>query len=202
VYDRHADMKLFPAETRKWILDVCGADTPVDFAWKGGEVLDLGGRSVEVIHATGHTPGNLVFLDRQQGTLYECETILESATGEEGKKAVPTYCDVAGYRTTLHYLADLPWDLLASSHSMPRDRKAGLKMIRASLDFVDQFDEQLEAALKAQRAPVAFAALAGAVSKSYGYDLSLGLAILMDTHLAHLVKTRRATQHPDGCWSA
>ena len=201
LYERHAEMNAFSPEVRQWLIEVCGANSPVDIAWKGGEVIDLGGRSVEVVHAPGHTAGNVVFLDRQGGTLNEAETILEGATGQPGKLSVPGYFDVPAYRQTMRYLAELPWDLLASSHAMPRDRKAGLQAIKASLDFVDQFDGQLEATLKAQKGAVDFKTLAEAVAGRYGYNLDLGLILLLDPHLDHLRKTRRAVQLPDGRWA-
>jgi len=84
---------------------------------------------------------------------------------------------------------------------MPRNRKAGLQAIQASLDFVDQFDAQVEAVVKAQKAPAEFASIAADLSKRFGYDPGLGLALLLDTHLEHLRKTRRANQLPDGRWT-
>jgi glyoxylase-like metal-dependent hydrolase (beta-lactamase superfamily II) len=202
LYDRHKEMQLFPAESRQWILDVCGADTPVDLVWKGGETLDLGGRSLEVVHAPGHTQGNIVFLDRQGGTLFEAETILGGATGEPGKLAVPYYFDVAAYRCTMHHLAALPWDLMVSSHSEPRDRAAGLQAIRQSLDFVDQFEEQLLNCLRDLKRPAPFAEVAKAMASRYGYALDLGLALLIDTHLDYLARTGRAASTCEPAWIA
>ena len=66
-YRPMVEMGLAGPELHQLILDVCGADSPVDIAWAGGEKIDLGDRKIEVVHAPGHTPGNLVFLDRQGG---------------------------------------------------------------------------------------------------------------------------------------
>lgn len=42
-----------------------------------GDVIDLGGRSVEVIHVPGHTPGSITVLDREQRCLIGGDPIQE-----------------------------------------------------------------------------------------------------------------------------
>lgn len=200
VYDLHPEMGLFSADFRKLMLDVCGANSPVDIVWRGGEVLDLGSRLVEVVHAPGHTAGNIVFLDRAAGILVEAETILGGPTGEPGNLSVPYYYDVAIYRDTMRHLAELPWELLLSSHAKPRDRAAGLQAIRESIDFVDHFHEQVKAVLAERREPADFATLVRNISERFGYKLDLGLALLMDTHLDYLRRTKEAICEPDGRW--
>jgi glyoxylase-like metal-dependent hydrolase (beta-lactamase superfamily II) len=200
-YDRHGEMGLFPQEMRQRILDVCGCDSPVDLVWQGGETLDLGGRQVEVIHAPGHSRGNLVLLDREEGILFEGETILGSASGEAGERRVAYYFDVASYRNTLRHLAELPWSLLLSSHAQPRDREAGLREIGESLDFVDRFGGQVGAVLAGQGEPLPFPSVVAGMSREYGYALNFGLALLVDTHLDYESRTHRATKTPDGRWA-
>ena len=41
-----------------------------DHTFKGGEVIDLGSVTVEIIHAPGHSPGNLAFLFREPEILF------------------------------------------------------------------------------------------------------------------------------------
>jgi glyoxylase-like metal-dependent hydrolase (beta-lactamase superfamily II) len=201
LYRRHADMNLFGPEAEQNMLEVCGPNSPVDVAWNGTETIELGDRRIEVIHAPGHTPGNLVFLDREAGILFEAETILGDSSGEPGKRGVPYYYDVAEYRNTLQHLAELSWDTLLSSHADPRDREAGLELIRHSLSFVDHFHEHVLAALSAHEGPVPFDQLAQTINERSGYDVDLALALLIDTHLEYLERTKQATQLPDGRWS-
>jgi len=42
-----------------------------------GDVIDLGGRALEVIFAPGHTPGNCMFLDRGNRILFSCDTLMD-----------------------------------------------------------------------------------------------------------------------------
>ena len=51
--------------------------TPSTFQWtpmEGGQVFDLGNRTLEVIHSPGHTPGEVCFLDRTTRTLFSGDT--------------------------------------------------------------------------------------------------------------------------------
>jgi len=43
-----------------------------------GEVFDLGGRPLEVIHLPGHTPGSIVLLDRRARILYSGDSVQDS----------------------------------------------------------------------------------------------------------------------------
>jgi glyoxylase-like metal-dependent hydrolase (beta-lactamase superfamily II) len=193
------EMGLAGPDLRQLILDVCGADSPVDIAWAGGEQIDLGDRTIEVVHAPGHTAGNLVFLDRQGGILIEGETILGNSSGEPGKKGVPGYYDVAAYRNTLRHLAELPWDTLLSSHAAPRDRQAGLAYIKTSLDFVDQIHEEVTAVLASQKGPATLRELVDGMHDAYGWEADIGLGALTRTHLTYLQRTGEAICQPDVC---
>jgi glyoxylase-like metal-dependent hydrolase (beta-lactamase superfamily II) len=202
LYLRHAELNLLGAEDQQLMLDVCGQDTPVDIVWQGGEMIDLGSRQLEVVHAPGHMPGNVVFLDRDAGILFEAETVLGSSSGEPGKRGVPFYCDVAAYRNTLRLLAELPWELILSSHAAPRDREAGLGFIHESLDFVDQFHGQVIAVLTEQPGPATLGTLAKTVSSRCEWTFDLALVLLVETHLAYLRNTKQATRLPDGRWAS
>ena len=54
---------------------------PLEFAvsewWTPGEQVDLGGRTLTVIHAPGHTPESLMLLDRDRGLLFTGDYIYE-----------------------------------------------------------------------------------------------------------------------------
>ena len=41
---------------------------------RDGEVLDLGGRKLEILHAPGHTPDSICLLDRANGLLFTGDT--------------------------------------------------------------------------------------------------------------------------------
>ena len=67
---------------KEMVLDRC--DAPEDFdinsyeffqgtptrVLTGGEIIDLGGRSVEVLHTPGHSPGHMCFWEAERGYLF------------------------------------------------------------------------------------------------------------------------------------
>ena len=68
----------------------------------GGVTFDLGGRTLEVIHAPGHSSGGVVVLDRANGILFSTDAAYPGAL----------YCysddaDLDVYRTTMAMLAEL-----------------------------------------------------------------------------------------------
>ena len=68
----------------------------------GGEVLDLGGRTLEVIHAPGHSPGGIVLWDRADGALFSTDVAYADELLCVGDDA-----DFAAYQATMTHLAAL-----------------------------------------------------------------------------------------------
>lgn len=75
----------------------------------GGEVFDLGGRALEVIHAPGHSPGGIVLLDRAGGVLFSTDVAYPCALYAFGRHA-----DLTVYRRTMAMLAELAPSLRAA----------------------------------------------------------------------------------------
>ena len=64
--------------TIRWLDKV--ADLPVKegiLPYKDGDVIDLGGRKLEVIHTPGHTPGSVCLLDIGNRVLYSGDTVCD-----------------------------------------------------------------------------------------------------------------------------
>jgi glyoxylase-like metal-dependent hydrolase (beta-lactamase superfamily II) len=84
-----------------------------------GETLDLGGRSLRVLHTPGHSPGSICLLDDEEGVLFTGDSVY----------AGPLYAqfdhsDFAVYRQTMGRLSDLSRDLqlvLPSHNQTPLD---------------------------------------------------------------------------------
>jgi glyoxylase-like metal-dependent hydrolase (beta-lactamase superfamily II) len=68
----------------------------------GGEVFDLGGRRLEVIHAPGHSPGGIVLLDRASGVLFSTDVAYPGALYCQNTDA-----NLDDYRRSMRMLADL-----------------------------------------------------------------------------------------------
>lgn len=68
----------------------------------GGETFDLGGRTLEVIHAPGHSPGGIVLLDRVHGVLFSTDVAYPGPL-----YAFSDDVDFAVYQRTMTSLAEL-----------------------------------------------------------------------------------------------
>ena len=67
-----------------------------------GDLLDLGGRTIEVFHTPGHSPGGLTFLDRDAKIMFPGDAVYEGPMF-----AYRPGSDPRDYRVTLQTLAEL-----------------------------------------------------------------------------------------------
>ncbi|MFB6107582.1 MAG: MBL fold metallo-hydrolase [Haloplanus sp.] len=108
-----------------------------------GTTVDLGGRTLELVHVPGHSPGQLAALDREDGVLYGGD-VLHNGHGLyihfEG-------CDAADYLDTLANLRELrdagAFDTLYVSHAAP--------VAGEDLSLLDEYYEALRAILAGER---------------------------------------------------
>lgn len=92
----------------------CGKLRPV----VGGEVFDLGGRTLEVVELPGHTRGSIGLLWREERMLY-----VGDAVNGFLWLFLPEATSVSVYRDTLYRVRELPFDRMIQSHEprvMPR----------------------------------------------------------------------------------
>jgi glyoxylase-like metal-dependent hydrolase (beta-lactamase superfamily II) len=73
-----------------------------------GDVIDLGGRELEVFHTPGHSQGGVSLLDRATATLFAGDVI-----NEGGNWLFLPRSDAAAFRQSIHLLAELADDLVA-----------------------------------------------------------------------------------------
>ncbi|MGA2079277.1 MAG: MBL fold metallo-hydrolase [Holophaga sp.] len=98
-----------------------------------GEVLDLGGRSVEVVHAPGHSPDSICLLDRGARMLWVGDVFYTGqiytwlAGGDVGQL-------VASYRRLVELFP--AYDLLMPAHNEPAVEKAVLREALAGAEKV------------------------------------------------------------------
>ncbi|MGC5616918.1 MBL fold metallo-hydrolase [Georgenia sp. Z1491] len=78
-----------------------------------GEVIDLGGRRLTVLHTPGHAPDALVLLEESTGTLLSADTVLASAHWLHGDEA-----DTAAFADSLDRLAALDVRRVLPAHNL------------------------------------------------------------------------------------
>lgn len=78
---------------------------------KGGEVIDLGGRSIELLHTPGHSPGHLCFYEAKRGYLFTGDLVYKDTLF-----AYYPSTDPQEYLASLEKLAALPSKRVFPAH--------------------------------------------------------------------------------------
>jgi glyoxylase-like metal-dependent hydrolase (beta-lactamase superfamily II) len=117
--------------------------------FKEGDIIDLGNRSLEVIHTPGHTPDCVCFLDREDrllftGDMFYTGGIYTYLNGGD----IPTF--IASYQKMLEYYEE--FDRLMPSHNEPWVEKTLLKEVfKAVVDIAEGRGEFIEGTDRGQR---------------------------------------------------
>lgn len=111
------------------------AAVKVDRRLREGDVIDLGGVSLEVLFTPGHSPGSVSLLVRPEGTLISADAIPPVG-------GLPIYADVEASRASLHRLASLAGvrRLYRSHVEEVYEGGAVPRVIQDGLDYLDRVE--------------------------------------------------------------
>ncbi|GIM92047.1 MBL fold metallo-hydrolase [Paractinoplanes toevensis] len=82
-----------------------------------GDRVDLGGRTLTVLHLPGHTPGSIALLEEHTGTLYSGDVVYDDTLIDDLPNS-----DVAAYRRSMEFLAGLDVSVVHPGHGHSFDR--------------------------------------------------------------------------------
>lgn len=82
-----------------------------------GDRIDLGGRALTVLHLPGHTPGSIALLEERTGALYSGDIVYDGGLIDDLPNS-----DVAAYRRSMQFLADLDVSVVHPGHGHSFDR--------------------------------------------------------------------------------
>jgi glyoxylase-like metal-dependent hydrolase (beta-lactamase superfamily II) len=111
-----------------------------------GDTFDLGGRTLEVVHLSGHSPGHVAALDRQAGVLYGGDVIHE----DHNLYVHFADCDLADYAASFERLCALrddgAFDTLLTGHNPPLagEDLTILDQLRAALQEIAAGEREYE----------------------------------------------------------
>ena len=108
---------------REMVLDRC--DPPADFRIENyqmfqgaparlledGDIIDLGGRRLEVLHTPGHSPGHMCFFERERGWLFTGDLVYRGVL-----LAYYPSTDPASYLRSVERVAGLPVSRVFPGH--------------------------------------------------------------------------------------
>jgi glyoxylase-like metal-dependent hydrolase (beta-lactamase superfamily II) len=100
-----------------------------------GDVLDLGDRSLEVIHAPGHSPGSICLWEARSGALVSGDVLVD---GEPLLDELPR-SNAADFAASLRRLADFPMRSVYAGHGPVFGRARALGIIT---DYLASRDHQ------------------------------------------------------------
>jgi glyoxylase-like metal-dependent hydrolase (beta-lactamase superfamily II) len=126
-----------------------------------GDVLDLGGRRLEVLHTPGHSPDGICLWEPETGLLLAGDTLISGTFFAHVPGA-----DVAAFAASTCRLARLPVTTALLGHNLRH---------RGSRTFVGQVAEAFEAVRDGRTRPTASADMFGAPVRRHDFD---GFAVL------------------------
>lgn len=107
-------------------------------------VVDLDGRSLEVVATPGHTQGHVVFLDRVAGLLFSGDHVLPHITPSIGFEQIPRRSALSDYLASLEVVRSLPDVTMLPAHGQPMERT------HARIDeLVSHHEHRLDLSLRA-----------------------------------------------------
>ncbi|MBY8885603.1 MBL fold metallo-hydrolase [Streptomyces sp. PTM05] len=99
-----APIHLHPADRPVWELTHPGVAWDADLA--DGDVVEVGGSRLRVLHTPGHTPGAVCFHDEEAGVLFTGDTLFHGGPGATGRSFSDHGTIVASIRERLFALPD------------------------------------------------------------------------------------------------
>jgi glyoxylase-like metal-dependent hydrolase (beta-lactamase superfamily II) len=210
-YDRHIAQLYTYGEPAGYQLDVetdaairgaMGDPVAVEHIFSGRhDLISFGdGRELEVTHVGGHSPGHVVFRDRQTGTVLNGDTLQGSGAWnvETEKRDFPMYRTVRDYRAGLETVRGLDATLLCTAHAGPlrgADIGGG---IDDSLTWSEDFGRQV-AELAARLRSFTLAEMVDAVLEERPeHARLLQINVTTAEHLDELVRDGELTPSIDG----
>ncbi len=192
---------LADTERIRALLARCGAHVPIRRLFRGGEVVPVNGQSLQIVHAPGHTVGNLALYEASHRVLLHGESVMGAPVANaEGLLSTPFGHNPVIYRRTLERLAGLDFEVYIPSHQPVTGRAEGLAEIAASRAGLDAWEAACRVAL-AQGAEDT-ATLAAAVAAEGRYATGPRLDGQVAAWVEAEVRAGRAVRGTDGALRA
>lgn len=150
-----------------WAREVTDSG-PVDIRLRGEMTINLGARTVDVLHVPGHTRGHLALWDSATGSALVSDAVLGSAVPHADGSAAfpPTYRYVHSYRDTIERLGRLMPEWLLTAHYPTYDAAGAAGFLHESAEFADRLEQEVLTVLR--RGTVTLAQLLNQIDPTVG----------------------------------
>mgnify|MGYP001807423513 CR=1 FL=1 len=175
------------------------APVTVDELVEDGHVVDLGGRTVELLHVPGHSAGHLALWDESTLSLLIADALLGDGVPDfAGHPAMPpNYRYPADYLATCERLGAYGADLLLSAHFAPRRGAEVGRFVAASARYTAYVEGELLGALAGLRSATTLE-LVRALQPALGPwpvgEVDFGVASMLVGHLEDWAAAGRVTR--------
>jgi glyoxylase-like metal-dependent hydrolase (beta-lactamase superfamily II) len=172
-------------DTWKWLEAAAGPDTALDGELEPGEVIDLGGIRLEVLHLPGHSLGHLGVYDPASRTAIVSDAVMGRGfdTMAGARAGPPPYVDLGAYRATISRIRELGPVRLGTAHFPLFEGE----QVGRFLDLSERLTADLDAALtyELEAGRVSVAALLDPVAAALGGypEMQVELARSIGAHL-------------------
>jgi glyoxylase-like metal-dependent hydrolase (beta-lactamase superfamily II) len=176
-----------PESVQEYIRSVTHT-VPVDVGLRGGEMIDLGNRTVEIVHVPGHTWGHLAVSDLATGSVLVGDAVLgDSVLTAEGAPAFPpTYRYLDSYRETIRRLHDLRPQRILTAHYPVYEGPAGIEFLDLSLEYTHRVEQVVTSTLRDAHAPMTLLEIVAASQSRLGPWDDQSAKLLVYPVLGHL----------------
>jgi glyoxylase-like metal-dependent hydrolase (beta-lactamase superfamily II) len=198
--DRHFNQLYTFGEPEAWTPDEateqavragCASAVAIDHILADGDVISLGrGRTVEVTHVGGHSPGEVLLRDRQTGAVF-CGDALQGAgamNSQSGKRDFPMYRTVRQYLAALDRVGSLEPEVLCTAHQRAFTGDAISGAIEKSRRWTEGFTEELTGILREAGSLTLSEAVAAVSAARPEHAVSLQIHVTTAEHLNELIR--------------
>jgi glyoxylase-like metal-dependent hydrolase (beta-lactamase superfamily II) len=110
--DKYATDEMFDRLPAGWKADRYRIPpAPAERLVEGGDVIDLGDRSFEIVHTPGHSPGGIGLFEKQTGIFLSGDIVYDGPLIDDAY-----HSDRDVYRATFERLRDLPVTVVHGGH--------------------------------------------------------------------------------------
>lgn len=154
----------------------------VDIHLRDGEIIDLGGIILEVVHTAGHTPGSICLYDRERRILFSGDAL--QGTSEFVKEFGPVtglYMDLDAYINSIHSLLKLDIAVILPGHPTIIKGSDAYKELQNCLDRVNYINNRILEILEKMRMTLE------GLTEALGIPIDEWNLMTVESHLRSLV---------------
>jgi len=114
-------------ETRKAFYWEGGRSCPVNISLSEGDILEVDGRKLRVIHTPGHSPGSICLYEEENRILFTGDAVQGLGVRSEEFKSLPLYADFRAYLQSLQRLDNFNAQTMIAAHPYKPSRNMILR---------------------------------------------------------------------------